>query len=122
AVVRDCLSHERLEPYRRASSGDWQRAFALYEWNMLAAAAIMHCTSMVEVLVRNALDRELVWWATRKDRNCDWFSSIPLDSRGRGDLTKARLRASRNGQINEAHGKVIAELNFGFWRYLVESR
>lgn len=44
-----------------------------------------------------------------------------LDHRDRQDLQKERHRArSRRGE--EVHGKVIAELSLGFWRYLVESR
>lgn len=38
---------------------DVEAAFALYEWNMTASAAVMHTTGMVEVVVRNATDRAL---------------------------------------------------------------
>ena len=31
-----------------------------------------------------------------------------------------RRRATRRGKRSEVHGKVIAELGFGFWRYLYE--
>lgn len=35
---------------------------------------------------------------------------------------KACDRATRRGREVEVHGTVIAELSFGFWRYLVASR
>ena len=35
---------------------------------------------------------------------------------------KARERATRHGRDPEVHGEVVAELSFGFWRYLVASR
>lgn len=63
--VRDYLSlsqlltAERLGSYLHWSGGDLQAAFALYEWNMSASAAVMHTTGMVEVVVRNAMDRAL---------------------------------------------------------------
>ncbi len=115
------LSAERLDSYLRWSRGDLQSAFALYEWNMRVAASLMHTTGMVDVIVRNAMDRALgelaqvKGWAT-------WFDEAPLDRRGRADLSKARLRATRFGSVPEVHGKVVAELSLGFWRYLAASR
>ncbi|MFJ7289637.1 hypothetical protein ACIQUC_15085 [Curtobacterium sp. NPDC098951] len=96
-------------------------ALRLYEWNMRAAASVMELTGIVEVVARNALDRELRVWAAGRTR-APWFDVVPLDARGSADLDKARARASRNGRLVEVHGRVIAELTFGFWRYLVESR
>jgi hypothetical protein len=37
-------------------------------------------------------------------------------------VSKARDRATRHGRDAEVRGKVVAELSFGFWRYLVASR
>jgi hypothetical protein len=88
---------------------------------MRAAAAVLELTGMVEVVARNSLDRELRVWAARRDAP-SWFDAVQLDQQGRLDLGKARARASRNGRRPEVHGRVIAELTFGFWRYLVETR
>lgn len=46
---------------------------------------------------------------------------MPLDQRGRRDVVEARGRAVRL-QPSEVHGKVVAELSLGFWRYLAASR
>lgn len=121
-ALRDCLTQERLASYMSASGGDLAEAFRLYEWNMAASASIMTLTSMTEVVVRNALDRQLVSWAASRSGGRDWFDAAPLDHRGRADLLKARERATRRGKHPEVHGKVIAELSLGFWRFLVESR
>jgi len=116
------VTAERLGSYLRASGGDVSDAFALYEWNMRAAASVMELTSMVEVLARNALDRELRNWAHRRRGGASWLDVAPLDQQGSADLQKARDRATRRGRRPEVHGRVIAELPLGFWRYLVESR
>ncbi|ROR72988.1 hypothetical protein EDD31_1353 [Bogoriella caseilytica] len=121
-TLRDCLTHERLGSYLKASRNELSEAFALYEWNMEASASVLSLTSMTEVVVRNALDRELTAWAARKDADREWFDLAPLDSQGRQDLAKARDRATRRGKQPERHGKVIAELSLGFWRFLVEQR
>lgn len=55
----DLLTVERMGSYFDAARGDTESAFSLYEWNMEASAAIMSTTGMVELLVRNALDRRL---------------------------------------------------------------
>ena len=114
------ITADRLRSYT-ARAGSSTGALRLYEWNMRAAAAVMELTGVVEVFARNALDRELRAWAALRSR-APWFDVAPLDGRGRLDLAKARARASRDGRRDEVHGRVIAELSFGFWRYLVESR
>lgn len=121
-AIRDCLTSERLGSYLSATDDDLVGAFQLYEWNMQASASMLSLTSMVEVVVRNALDRELVTWAAQRGGSTSWFDLAPLDQQGRHDILKARDRATRHGQRPEIHGRVIAELSLGFWRFLVESR
>lgn len=114
------LTPERLASYTQRCP-DEASALRLYEWNMRAAAAVLELTGAVEVVARNAMDRELRAWASGRGA-ATWFDAVPLDEQGRLDLVKARARATRNGRRTEVHGRVIAELTFGFWRYLAESR
>lgn len=81
----------------------------------------MHTTGMVEVIVRNAMDRSLQEMAHDKGWS-SWFDVAPLDQRGHADIRKARDRATRYGNRTEVHGKVVAELTLGFWRYLAAPR
>jgi hypothetical protein len=118
--IERLITAERLRPYAE-QTGSSTGALRLYEWNMRAAASVMELTGVVEVIARNALDRELRTWTAART-GAPWFDVAPLDGRGRADLVKARARASRDGRRGEVHGRVIAELTFGFWRYLVESR
>ena len=121
AALAGLLTEDRLSSYTR-SSGSADGAFRLYEWNIKAASSVMALTGVVEVITRNALDRELHAWAGRRPERGQWLDAVPLDGQGRADLAKARSRASRKGRRDEVHGRVVAELTFGFWRYLVESR
>lgn len=114
------ITAERLRSYAERTESP-TGALRLYEWNMRAAASVMELTGVIEVIARNALDRELRAWTAART-GASWFDVAPLDGRGRTDLAKARARASRDGRRGEVHGRVIAELTFGFWRYLVESR
>ena len=117
----EVLTRERLASYER-SAGQTAGALRLYEWNMRAAAAVTELTGAVEVVARNAMDAELRVWSASRHRGATWFDVAPLDGPGRRDLAKARDRAMRGGRRPEVHGRVLAELSFGFWRYLVESR
>lgn len=116
------VTAERLGSYSRATHGSTADAFALYEWNMRAAASVMELTSMVEVITRNALDAQLRDWANRKHGQSSWLDVAPVDQQGRKDIQNARDRATHHGRRLEVHGRVIAELPLGFWRFLVESR
>jgi hypothetical protein len=119
--VAALITPQRLTSYLAATSGDLGRALVLYEWDTHASAALMQTTALVEVIVRNALDRELSAWAARRGAR-PWFDTAPLDQRGRQVLTEARDRATSKGRRPEAHGKVVAELSLGFWRILTASK
>ncbi|GGK99989.1 hypothetical protein JOE58_002767 [Curtobacterium luteum] len=119
-VLERLLTAERLRSYAEVT-GSSAGALRLSAWNMRAAASVMELAGVVEVVARNALDRELRAWAAARSGR-PWFDVAPLDARGTADLAKARARAGRNARLDEVHGRVIAELTFGFWRYLVESR
>lgn len=120
-TIRDLLTTDRLRSYLAACDQDLEQALHLYEWNLTAAAAVMQTTAMVEVIVRNALDRQLVVWASGRGTR-SWLDTVPLDARGRADIGKARDRATNRGRTPLRHGKVVAELSFGFWRYLPAQR
>ncbi|WP_242089898.1 hypothetical protein [Curtobacterium sp. DN_7.5] len=119
-VLERLLTAERLRSYAEVT-GSSAGALGLSTWNMRASASVMELAGVVEVVARNALDRELRAWAAARSGR-PWFDVAPPDARGTADLAKARARAGRNARLDEVHGRVIAELTFGFWRYLVESR
>jgi len=120
-TICNLLTMARLDSYLASSGNDIGRALALYEWNLTASAAVMQTTAIAEVVVRNALDAQLVTWAAARGLGT-WLDVIPLDRRGRADTAKAVERATNFGRRDRTHGKVVAELNLGFWRYLTAQR
>lgn len=121
-AVRRYITADRLRSYLQACDGSLSRAIELYQWNAVASASVLATTSMAEVVVRNALDFELTRFARERHGASSWSDVVQLDSQGRADVVKARERATQYGRKPEVHGKVIAELSLGFWRYLVEGR
>lgn len=117
------LSPERLGRYRRAARGDLRAAVRLYEWNAMTAAALFEVCGYVEVVVRNALHDQLVVHHGRLGLPGQWFDDPgrTLDLRRHQDIAEARRRLRRDGKP-ETPGRVVAELSFGFWRFLLDKR
>lgn len=114
------FSAERLAPYARACEGDRDRAVALYAWNGELAAALWRTLGHVEVLLRNGLHEQLTAHSRRRHGDGRWYLTMTpvLNERTREDIGEARRRATRTGRA-ETPGRVVAELNLGFWRYLL---
>lgn len=98
------------------AGGNLLQALDLYKWNIALSGALFEAIAVVEVVVRNEIDNNLTAWAQLL--GADWMDIAPLDEKGRADIAKARSRNTKN----PSHGKVLAELNFGFWRFLVANR
>jgi hypothetical protein len=122
-TVETALSVERLAPYRREVSNDLSAAIALYRWNADISTAFWKDIGQLEVLVRNALHHRLTVWSTREYDEPRWYldPSGVFSEQSVADITKARCRV-RQVHKPELPGRVIAELPFGFWRFLIAKR
>lgn len=115
------ISPDRLRPYGRATASP-DDAVNLYEWNMAISAAMFETVGAVEVILRNAFDRELRRRDVDRGGTGSWYTAGWLDEKGARDVATARDRATKHGHAHELSGKVVAELSFGFWRFLVAKR
>lgn len=128
------LSAPRLERYLTTVGGDRARALRLYDWNTRTSAAILRDLAHFEVALRNAYDVALIP-ATPPGQTHWTFASTavfpPLYRTKRAAAQPAQRtdinrkpREILDGAVQAAGGcsaptgKVIANLTFGFWRYL----
>lgn len=120
-VLEERLSAERLGSYRRAVGGALTEALRLYRWNMAISAAFYENLGVLEVVLRNAVDHELTTWHHARHGSGKWWDDPAgvLEPARHDDVAVARGRVHRNPVT---HGRVLAELNFGFWRFLLASR
>ncbi|GEL27139.1 hypothetical protein PSU4_60930 [Pseudonocardia sulfidoxydans NBRC 16205] len=131
--LEDWLSPPRFAVYVNAADGDRGRARQLYEWNAAVSAAFHHDLGHLEVALRNAYDRALSQGGSdRRHWVFDPFRHFPPQMRraangrrydanetSRVMIQRAVDEASKDSAgVQPAPGKVIAELNFGFWRFL----
>ncbi len=122
-TLRTHLSADRLSTYVRAQGGDLDAAIALYRWNSEVGAAFWESLGHVEVVLRNALSARMAGRHARAGRPMTWLDdpAHDLDRRAIEDIAAARRRVRAKGK-RLSQGQVVAELSFGFWRFLVAKR
>lgn len=94
------LSPDRLRSYMDAMGGDLRQALNLYRWNIALSGALFEAIAVVEVVVRNEIDRHLQIWA--QSIGSDWMDIAPLDEKGRPILQKLDrgiLKIPRTGRF-----------------------
>ncbi len=77
----------------------------------------------LEIVLRNALDRQLHAWHDAHGLPDRWYEDPLrlLDAHRRENVNTARERLQREGKRATA-GRIIAELPFRFWRFLLGKR
>ena len=122
-LLQQRLSVERLRSYLSATAGDLDAAIALYEWNCAVSAALFEVLGDVEVIVRNALHDSLTSWHARGTFDGEWYDNehglLATEAAFYVDAARARLEKRRKPV---SPGAMVAELNFGFWRYLLTKK
>jgi len=109
--LRKSMSPERFDPYTHKAGGDRELAAELYVYNSRVAEALLHPLNLIEVTLRNSIDRVLV-----KLHGHDWHlsqqvSDVFLMEGGANTLQAAVSRSGRNA----LRGDIIANLSFDFW-------
>jgi hypothetical protein len=121
-LIATRLTTYRLRSYLGECGQDLQRAIELYDWNIAISGAFYEDLGRLEVVFRNAIDSALVRWGAARNWPTVWYRRKALfpgkhSQRVWQGIADARARAGRRGS-REVHGKVVAELSFGFWRFL----
>jgi len=104
------ISPERLAPYFVQARKDLWVAIRLYERNTRLSEALYGVVQGLEILLRNAIHTKL----TERLGQEDWFALVPLVEAERIEVERAR-RAIENRMAKATPGKIVAELNLGFW-------
>ena len=121
------ISQPRFASYVEACDGDRNRAVELYHWTGEVAGALLVDFRHLEVIVRNHIH-----WALRDHvaanhptisgewfENESWVKHRWWNPDAQRELDRAQEKAGGPGVRVD---RVIAELPFGFWRYLLASR
>ena len=127
-IVQQRLSSARLAPYLATVNGNLDEALALYQWNTQMSAALFEGLQHAEVVLRNALSEQLAILrqnAGHPDGKWFWHDTDPWFNPWWQPemlrLLKDACRKLEKRQRPLTIGGIVAELSFGFWRYLLTS-
>lgn len=117
----------RLQRLLRDAEGDHVLADELFRWNIRAAGAATEALHVFELVLRNAIDRELRTWNARLGGTPDWLLS-PHPYLRKALQPKSCLAAAERARKVASekrrpptHDDVLAQMPFGTWRYLLPS-
>ena len=112
------ITRPRMGRYLAACGGDTRKAMTLYRKNLRLSQELFTVISCLEIALRNAIDMHY-----SQKLGAEWLKNA-IHSGGVFDNSKCRLTQTN---INDAirslnhtytHYKLIAEMGFGFWRYM----
>jgi Abi-like protein len=116
------ISTARMAKYLNAFSGDKTKAVKLYKANLKLSSSIFSIISITEVSLRNAIN----------DHYCAIFGTdwLRIESSPSGFLAKKGCEKSRKNLLetiaklktNYTPNECVANLSFGFWRYMFASK
>ncbi len=110
-----------MSRYLTACGGDTRKAMTLYRKNLQLSQELFTVISCFEVTLRNAVDRQCL-----ASLGNDWLRNASMTG-GVFDNHNCRVTKSNIidalGKLNNhyTHNKLVAELGFGFWRFMFAS-
>lgn len=119
-VLVQHLSQPRFESYLRATGYRREYAAQLYLWDRELSAAFFVDIALLEVALRNSLDRALV---QRYGKAWHEQSRTLFNDRVYRDFEKIweRLKLGTAGDSEQARGRLIAGATFGTWTNMLDA-
>lgn len=116
------MSRHRMNRYLMACAGQSRKAMTLYRLNLRLSQEMFTIISCFEVALRNAIDTHYL-----QNLGTDWLRTAArpggIFDHPNFPLTKSAINdAVADLGVHYTHGKLVAELGFGFWRYLFAQR
>lgn len=110
------MSQARMSRYVTACAGNTKKAMTLYRLNLRLSQELFTIVSCFEVTLRNAINKHYI-----TNNGTDWLRNAALpggmfNTRHCGKTPSIISWAVRNLNVY-SHDKLIAEMDFGFWRY-----
>lgn len=121
--IRRALSDQRLDAYRIQTSQDELDLLARYAWNMDLGSSLYIPLQILEVVLRNTLHSAL----TQHYRGNERWYQLNHAFQNQKTWDKAQEATRQVAKVTslssaEALGRVIAQLDFGFWTTLLTSQ
>ncbi len=120
-AIEQIISPERLAPYLKHHSGNFEKAITHYKSNIEISESFYPLLAILEIGLRNSIDFQL----KRKFNDDSWYDNpafIKIVYRFQIDsVSEARSSILREKKIISP-GKIVSELSFGFWTSLLDAK
>lgn len=112
------ISAGRFATYLNACNGSRDAAFDLYVWNAAVSGALIESIGLLEVALRNAMHDQMTLWCAPSGQ--EWYDDPNgvFNPQTLSTIMRARRRLASRG-APETAGRIVAELTFDFWRFLL---
>jgi hypothetical protein len=112
------ISAPRMSRYLNACSGNTRKSMTLYRLNLKLSQEFFTIISCFEISLRNKIDEHLT-----STLGNDWLRNGAQRNGIFDNRNNRQTKKSINDAINSlgesyTHNKLVAELGFGFWRFL----
>jgi hypothetical protein len=114
------ISAERLESYRPNDQSSDLEMVSTYLWNIALSEALYPSLQVLEIALRNSIHAALA----KRYGTEEWFdSSDYLEFRQQHAILDAKIAITSVGKdVAITAGRVIAQLNFGFWTTIMSRK
>jgi hypothetical protein len=131
--IIEALHPSRMGPYLDVAHHNEKNAVRLYRWHIELTAAVQAVLGVTEVILRNAMDRQLQAWNDIQTGGTDsWLLTEPAaplrslssDKRREAKRLAAKQAAARPDDHSRhgapvTHDDVLAHIMFGLWKDLL---
>lgn len=117
-IFENIMSQPRMSRYLVACGQDSRKAMTLYRLNLKVSQELFTIISCFEIALRNAIDKHY-----RSLHGEEWLKDAVeeggmFDNKRCKNTQKIISRTLLKLNQNYSHSKLIAEMEFGLWRYL----
>jgi hypothetical protein len=112
-ILKHCLSEKRILSY--GDLGVCSNASETYKLNIQICGALSELMLLLEVLLRNAIDKKM-----REKISLNWTEYNILSNRHKEQIIEAKKRWEKRHPNNETItiDDIVSHLEFGFWTHL----
>lgn len=111
------MTDARMNRYLQACDGNTRKAMTLYRKNLQLTQELFTVISCFEIALRNAIDKRIV-----VSLGNDWLqNAVTQDGifdTAKCRITKVNITDALRKLNHYSHYKLVAELGFGFWRFM----
>lgn len=127
--IKKYISSTRLQRYETICGSDHKKSLKLYQTNLRLSQAFYPMLSLFEIVLRNAINDEMIRYYNdanwlRNRRNTLIYHGVNLKTHKSfsNNYWEKKISNILKSDRTASNGKIVSDLNFGFWTDLYETK